>query len=182
MVEENNDISEVRIDVALIKQDIKQIERFFDKVDQAVDTMSEVVKNLAVQQAIITNFESKLDSLSQRLGDVKQADLEGRLAINEAFNDYKEEFRDDMVREMDQAAKIHTQLAHDTKRWNELKNLENVRAIESIASRIEKTLENIDLLEKRTNNLEVVKWYILGGGAVGLFFLSNLDGFNSLFS
>ena len=56
-----DELNVVKTDVALIKKDIKQIGRFFDRVDNAVDAMAGIQKSLAVQHQIITNFNDKLE-------------------------------------------------------------------------------------------------------------------------
>ena len=57
MAEEINDL---KIDIAIIKKDIKTIERFFNKVDNVVDDISDISKMIAVQQQLIQNFQEKI--------------------------------------------------------------------------------------------------------------------------
>jgi hypothetical protein len=45
----NDDINILKTDIALIQKDVKQIERIFKKVDDAVCQMSEILKIAAVQ-------------------------------------------------------------------------------------------------------------------------------------
>jgi hypothetical protein len=84
--EENSDI---KIDVALIKKDIKQIERFFGKVDSAVDGMADITQSLAVQHQIVKNFQEKLNFFDEKLEVSSRHNLEGRLALKEELDDHK---------------------------------------------------------------------------------------------
>ena len=63
----DQELNDLKVDIAIIKKDIKQIERFFDKVDVIIDDMSEVAKMIAVQQQLISNFDSKLNYTDERL-------------------------------------------------------------------------------------------------------------------
>ena len=43
----DNEINSLKTDIALIQKDVKQIERVFTKVDNAVGQMSEILKPLS---------------------------------------------------------------------------------------------------------------------------------------
>jgi hypothetical protein len=54
------EVNVLKTDVALIKKDIKQIERVFNKVDHAVGDMAELHKIAAVQEKILENAERRI--------------------------------------------------------------------------------------------------------------------------
>ena len=168
----SDELNEVKVDIALIKKDIKQIERFFNKVDHAVDDMSDIAKNLAVQQAIIKNFEEKFNHLNEKLEDHRRGNVEGRLAIKEELDDYKEQFKEEMMIAMEEGKKQHALLAEETRKWNEARQKEVIAIIENIGKNVD---EKLDEQDERIRSLENVKWYAMGIFAVIVFILSMID-------
>ena len=69
----SDELNAVKTDVALIKKDVKQIERFFDKVDSVMSEMSDMTKSLAVQQKIMEHFASKLEDLEEKMEEPVKA-------------------------------------------------------------------------------------------------------------
>ncbi len=168
----SNELNEVKVDIALIKKDIKQIERFFSKVDNAVDEMSEIAKSLAVQQAIIQGFEEKFDNLKDKLEDQRRVGAEGRLAIKDELDEYKDDFKHEMMLSIKEAKEDHARLARETKQWNEEKHKETIAIVESLSKNVE---DKIDAHEERLRSLENTKWYVLGIFAVITFVLQLVD-------
>ncbi len=168
----SDELNEVKVDIALIKKDIKQIERFFNKVDNAVDEMSEIAKNLAVQQTVIKGFEEKFEYLKDKLDDQKRVGAEGRLAIKDELDEYKDEFKQEMMLSIKEAKEDHARLALETKQWNEAKHKETIAIVEALSKNVE---DKIDAHEERLRSLENTKWYILGIFAVITFILQAVD-------
>jgi len=156
----DQELNDLKVDIAIIKKDIKQIERFFDKVDHVVDEMSEIAKLLAVQQQLLANFDSKLSYTDQRLAEAKKESLEGRLALKEQLDDFKEEFAEDMQDRVNTAHKDHAALANEVKLWNEKRHTQMLAQVTKIS----------DEMEERVRKLEQSKWYALGMIAVIIFF------------
>jgi len=148
----DQELNDLKVDIAIIKKDIKQIERFFDKVDHVIDEMAEVTKMLAVQQQLIANFDSKLSYTDQRLADAKKESLEGRLALKEQLDDFKQEFIDDMADRVDIAHKDHENLSMELKLWNEKRHTQIIASLDKVS----------DEIESRVRKLEQTKWYALG--------------------
>ena len=63
----DNEVNTLKTDVALIKKDIRQIERVFDKVDGAISDMSELHTIAAVQEAILESAERRLTMLEENI-------------------------------------------------------------------------------------------------------------------
>lgn len=168
MDQEQNDL---KVDIAIIKKDIKQIERFFDKVDHVIDEMSEVTKMLAVQQQLIANFDSKLNYTDQKLEEAKRQSFEGRLALKEQLDEFKQEFVEDMSDRVDMAHKDHENLAMELKLWNEKRHTQIIASFDKVS----------DEIESRVRKLEQSKWYALGVIGVFVFFLGTGTEIISLF-
>jgi ribosome-associated translation inhibitor RaiA len=148
----DQELNDLKVDIAIIKKDIKQIERFFDKVDHVVDEMSEVAKMIAVQQQLLANFEQKL-AYSERAG------IEGRMALKDQLDEFKQDFVDDMSGRVSDAAKEHENLAMELKLWNEKRHTQIIASFDKVS----------DEIESRVRKLEQSKWYALGMVAVVVF-------------
>lgn len=168
----SNELNEVKVDIALIKKDIKQIERFFNKVDNAVDEMSDIAKTLAVQQEMIKNFEEKFSYMKDKLDDQSRVGAEGRLAIKAELDEYKDEFKEEMVGFMKEAKHDHTRITQEMKQWNEAKHKETIAAVEVLSKNVE---DSIKAHDERLRSLENTKWYFLGIFAVITFVLQLVD-------
>jgi predicted RNase H-like nuclease (RuvC/YqgF family) len=145
----DNEINGLKTDIALIQKDIKQIERVFMKVDDAVEQMSEVLKTIAVQENILENNE-------RRIGD-----LEGSL---KRHNDQEEAFRKEFNRKFEE-------MKDAEQKERERRHRELLDSIEKLNKNMTEKLEKQD---KRIQSLENWRWYLLGIGAVILFILNKL--------
>jgi len=167
--EENSD---VKIDVALIKKDIKQIERFFGKVDNAVDGMADITQSLAVQHQIVKNFQEKLAFFDEKLEVSSRHNLEGRLALKEELDDHKETFKEAMLASMEVAKEQHVNIAVQTRKENDERHARLRTAIENIAKDVGEKLAD---QEGRLRGIENLKWWLLGAIAIGSFVAHNFD-------
>lgn len=167
--EENSD---VKIDVALIKKDIKQIERFFGKVDNAVDGMADITQSLAVQHQIVKNFQEKLAFFDEKLEVSSRHNLEGRLALKEELDDHKETFKEAMLASMEVAKEQHVNIAVQTRKENDERHARLRDAIENIAKDVGEKLAD---QEGRLRGIENLKWWLLGAIAIGSFVAHNFD-------
>lgn len=163
----SDELYQLKIDIALIKKDIKQIERFFTKIDEAVNVMSDITKNLAVQEAVMKGTQEKLDFLDSKIEDHTKVDLEGRLAIKEKLEDARDEFRREL-----------SSITEKTSSQFETKEDEILEKIEELSKTIN---EKMNTQDRRIRSLENYKWYIMGIGGVVVFlatYLPFLDLFN----
>lgn len=150
----------LRTDVALIKKDIKLIERFFSKFDAALETMGDMSKRVAVQGEILKNTVDKLEDLDERMSDHRQEDIDRNNAIGDRLEEYRTSSRED-----------HTRLAEESARNRVERNKEIMSELNKMNSNIDNRLTNLD---ERIKMLEQWKWYIMGLGAVIIFILANI--------
>lgn len=158
MAEEINDL---KIDIAIIKKDIKTIERFFNKVDNVVDDISDISKMIAVQQQLIQNFQEKISFTDLNLEEAKRQSIEGRMALRESLDEFKNDFAEDMQTRVSNAHKDHENLAMELKLWNEKRHTQIQESIDKV----------IQTHELRIRKLEQLKWYITGFAAMGMFLI-----------
>jgi hypothetical protein len=155
------DITNMKTDVALIKKDIKQIGRFFDKVDNAVDSMAGIQQALAVQHQIITNFNDKLDAVESRVEENKRLDEQRSAVLGDRMEVYRKSSKEDHQR-------IHDQNQLHRKERNE----EIIKELRHIDSKVDKRLT---VIETKLATVERWKYYMMGISAAVIFIISKLD-------
>jgi len=156
-----DEINVVKTDVALIKKDIKQIGRFFDKVDNAVDAMAGIQQALAVQHQIITNFNDKLDGVEERVEENKRLDKERSAVLGDRMEVYRRSSKEDHQR-------IHDQNQAHRKERNE----EIIKELRHIDSKVDKRLT---VIETKLAAVERWKYYMMGISAAIIFIIAQLD-------
>ena len=155
------DLNAMKTDVALIKKDIKQIGRFFDRVDSAVDAMAGIEQALAVQHQIITNFNDKLDTVESRVEENKRLDEQRSAVLGDRMELYRVSSKEDHQR-------IHDQnQAHRKERNDEI-----IKELKHIDSKVDKRLV---VIETKLASVEKWKYYMMGISAAVIFIISKLD-------
>ena len=156
-----DELNAVKTDVALIKKDIKQIGRFFDKVDNAVDAMAGIQKALAVQNQIIMNFNDKLEQQAEAIEENKRLDKERSAVLGDRMEVYRKSSKEDHQR-------IHDQNQAHRKERNE----EIIKELRHIDSKVDKRLT---VIETKLAAVERWKYYMMGISAAVVFIISKLD-------
>jgi len=156
-----DELNAVKTDVALIKKDIKQIGRFFDKVDNAVDAMAGIQKALAVQNQIIMNFNDKLEKQAESIEENKRLDKERSAVLGDRMEVYRKSSKEDHQR-------IHDQNQLHRKERNE----EIIKELRHIDSKVDKRLT---VIETKLAAVERWKYYMMGISAAVIFIISKLD-------
>ena len=152
----DNEVNTLKTDVALIKKDIKQIERVFDKVDHAVSDMAELHKIAAVQETILENAERRIENLEDTFIKHTEEELEYRKELNKTLTDMKE----------------------DAQKQRERRHKE---VLESIQNMHKAVSEKLNVQDKRIRALENWRWWILGASAALIFILTRYDVLMSFF-
>lgn len=156
-----DELNAVKTDVALIKKDIQQIGRFFDKVDNAVEAMSGIQKALAVQNQIIMNFNDKLEQQAEAIEENKRLDKERSAVLGDRMEVYRKSSKEDHQR-------IHDQNQAHRKERNE----EIIKELRHIDSKVDKRLT---VIETKLATVERWKYYMMGISAAIIFIISKLD-------
>jgi rubrerythrin len=131
----------IETDIALIKKDISQIEKVFKKVDDAISQMSEILRDLAVQENVLENNEKRLGTLEQKL-----------ILHSEEEKTMREEFRQE-IKEIKQGNDEALEKRH-------------LEIVTKITAMHEDLNSKLDKQDKRIQSLENWRWYLLGAAAV----------------
>lgn len=145
----DNEINSLKTDIALIQKDVKQIERVFQKVDTAVEQMSEIFKTMAVQEMVLETNEKRVSNIEENF--IKH-------------NEEEEAFRKELnlkLQDMKDTAQKERQARH-------------AELLASIQNLNDNLSEKLDKQDERIKTLENWRWYILGIGVVVLFILNKL--------
>ena len=154
-------------DIALIKSDIKQINKFFNKVEGSIEMMSDLSTHVAVQQEVIKNSMEKLDNVETVLEETRKVDDLRMNVIGDRLEEYRRSARED-----------HQKLADH----NAHKRLNTTKEILDRLDEIEKGLHSrINEQGKKISVLENWRYYMMGVGGVLMLLLARIN-FPSLFS
>lgn len=159
----SDELNSVKTDIALIKNDVKQIERFFDKVDEAMEQMVSLAQDIAVQQKVLETFETKLDGLEGKLDNQSRMNLEARFAFKEELDEHKYRFKEAMTDGMKDAQQAHQDYNLKQREWMEERSDRTLTAINTLTKELNMKLEDQD---RRIRSLENLKWWLLGAVAV----------------
>ena len=146
------ELNHLKTDIALIKNDIKQIERFFNKVDEAMEQMVSLAQDIAVQQKVLETFDNKLESLETKFDNQSRINVEARFAFKEA-----------MANGMKAAQEKHADYNAKQREWMEERSERTLTAINTLTKELNM---KIDEQDKRIRALENLKWWVLGAVAV----------------
>lgn len=152
----DNEVNTLKTDVALIKKDIKQIDRVFNKVDTAIEDMSELHKIAAVQETILENTERRLTSLEDNFVKHGEEELAFRKDLNKSLTEMKE----------------------DAQTQRERRHKEILDTLQEMSSNLNTKLE---VQDKRIRALENWRWWILGASAALVFVLTRYNTIMSFF-
>ena len=157
MTDQNNSL---QTDVALIKKDIKQIERFFNKFDAALESMTQISQKVAVQGEVLKNTVLKLEDLDERIIEHKKEDIRRINILTEKLEQTRLSAYDD-----------HNRLAKEQQQNRKERNEEIMAQLAKMNGSLELRLTRLD---ERIKMLEQWKWYIMGLGAVIVFIATNI--------
>ncbi len=152
MAEDNKDL---KTDIALIKKDIKQIEKFFNRFETAIETMSDIGQKVAVQSEILKNTADKLDDMEDRIESHKKEDVARAAILTDRLEQYRVSSKEDHQRLSDLSAKNREQ-----------RNQEIMGELSKLNGNLERKMDG---LSSRIGKLENWKYYMMGLGAAVLF-------------
>lgn len=148
-------------DIALIKSDIKQIQKFFARVEDSMDVMVELSKNVAVQSEVIENTKEKLEDVEKLCEETKKTDELRMNVLSDRLEEYRRSSRED-----------HQRLADH----NASKRSDNFKEILDKIDSMEKAVhQRINDQQKKINHLENWRYYMMGVGAVVVVLLARVN-------
>jgi hypothetical protein len=152
VAEDNKDL---KTDIALIKSDIKQIEKFFNRFEAAIETMSNIGQKVAVQSEILKNTADKLDDMEDRIENHKKEDIARAAVMTDRLEQYRLSSKED-----------HQRLSDLSAQNREKRNQEIMTELSKLNGNLERKM---DSLSSRIGKLENWKYYMMGLGAAVLF-------------
>lgn len=151
----------VKTDIALIKSDIKQINKFFGRVETSLEIVSQLQQQVAVQAETLKNQGDKLNDVEDICTSYKKEETLRLNVLSDRLEEYRRMARED-----------HTRL---TDANNEKRASANKEILEKL-DQMEKSLhDRITQQTKRINALENWRYYMMGVGAVLLFLVAKLN-------
>lgn len=156
-----DDISELKTDLALIKKDVKQIERFFTRFDAALETMAEVSQRVAVHGEMLKNTADKLEDIEKRIDEHRIEDIKRTENISTRLEEYRKSSKED-----------HQRLSDTNALNRKERNAEIMSELHKMNGSLDKRLNE---LEQRAGVLENWKWYMMGLGVAVVLVASQIQ-------
>jgi hypothetical protein len=148
-------------DIALIKRDIKQIEKFFAKVELAMESLQDMAKTAAVQDETLKNTKEHIEFLDDLMERHRKEDEKRVELIANRLEEYRKSTREDHQRLADHSARNRTK-----------RNEEIMEALNEMALKMDKQMAEHN---KRINVLENWKYYMMGVGAVIVVLIAKIS-------
>ena len=148
-------------DIALIKKDIANMNKFFGRVETTIDMMGELTKDVAVRNEILEHTKQKLDDVEKMCDDHRRTDLLALNVMSDRLEEYRRSARED-----------HQRLADH----NADKRIKATKEITDHIDSMEKALHaRMNETTKKINALENWRYYIMGAGAALMLLLAKLN-------
>jgi translation elongation factor EF-G len=154
-------MDELKTDIALIKSDIKQINKFFGRVETSLEIVAQLQQQVAVQAEQLKFQGDKLEDVEDICTSYKKEEAVRLNVLSDRLEEYRRMAREDHQRLSDASANK--------------RNESNKEILEKL-DQMERSLhERITQQTKRINALENWRYYMMGVGAVLLFLVAKLN-------
>lgn len=161
MSEIDQNLSGVKTDVALIKKDIKQIEKFFSKYEYIIEKSADRDKRVAVQHEILNSVAEKIQNLDEKIEQTKFDAAKDLAIVHDRLEQYRKSSRED-----------HQRLSDNNANSRKERNAEIMEALSKLNGNLDKRISE---MEGRVTSLDRWKWYMMGMGAILIFIITKLD-------
>lgn len=148
-------------DIALIKSDIKQIQKFFTRVEDSMNMMVDLSKNVAVQSEVLEYTKEKLTEVEKLCEDTRRTDELRLTVLSDRLEEYRRSSKED-----------HQKLADHNANKRHNANKEILDRLDSMERSIH---QRINEQQKKINNLENWRYYMMGVGAVVVILLARVN-------
>jgi translation elongation factor EF-G len=154
-------MDELKTDIALIKSDIKQINKFFGRVETSLEIVAQLQQQVAVQAEQLKFQGDKLEDVEDICTSYKKEEAVRLNVLSDRLEEYRRMAREDHQKLSDASANK--------------RNESNKEILEKL-DQMERSLhERITQQTKRINALENWRYYMMGVGAVLLFLVAKLN-------
>jgi Fe2+ transport system protein B len=155
------ELVEMKTDIALIKADVKNIERFFAKVESSLELLTDLSQKVAVQDEIIKNTVDNLEDLDRMVQEHRLEDQQRSQRMLDKLEEYRKSAYTDHQRLADHTASKRE--AHNRMIIDELREMKQM-----MEDRFSEQDEKIDELQKW-------KYYAMGGLAAVIFLMVEMN-------
>lgn len=155
------ELIEMKTDIALIKADVKNIQKFFTKVEASLDMMSDLSKKVAVQDEVLKNTIDKLEDLDTIVDEHRAEDARRAQRMMERLDDYRA-----------QAYQDHQRLADHTASKRETHNR---LIIDEIREMKESMLAKFEEQDAQIQDLQRWKYYAMGAVGLAVFVMVEMN-------
>ena len=155
------ELTEMKTDIALIKADVKNIQKFFTKVEASLDMMSDLSKKVAVQDEVLKNTIDKLEDLDTIVDEHRAEDVQRAQRMMERLDDYRS-----------QAYQDHQRLADHTAAKRETHNR---MIIDEIREMKESMLAKFEEQDAQIQDLQRWKYYAMGAVGLAVFVMVEMN-------
>lgn len=148
-------------DIALIKADLKSMNKFFGRVENSLEMMTELSKNVAVQNEILDNTKEKLEDVERLCEDTKRTDELRMNVLSDRLEEYRRSSRAD-----------HEKLAAHNAEKRATSNKEILEKLEQMEGQLHNRIND---QTKRINALENWRYYMMGVGFVIILLVARIN-------
>lgn len=164
MVETCKDCSSQRIDIELIKKDISNITRLCEKMDTTIDKMQDVASNLS---RIVFLQEQKLTAQDATNKEV-----------DEKLESLGKEHEKDTGELHDRISKVNAELTSKI----EQSQAHIVSEINTSHQKLREEINNVNAnLNKKIGEIDMWRYMVMGGIALGVWLFANISGLSKFF-
>lgn len=146
----DNENSDLKTDIALIKKDISQIEKILGKLDSSIEKITYISKTLAIQERIVESHEKRLDEIDEKLSRHHKEEEEFRRHLQKQFDDLNDANRR-YIEEIKTANSAERETRHK----------EMMASIAALKEDLRNKNKEQDI---RLSNLEQWRWWLGGIG------------------
>ena len=148
-------------DIRLIQSDIKQIQKFFNKVEASMDVMVDLSKNVAVQSEVIAFTKEKLEEIERTVDETRRTEDLRLQVLSDRLEEYRRSSRGD-----------HEKLAQHNAEKRATSNKEILEKLEIMERGLHSRINDQN---KKVNALENWKYYMMGIGGVIVLLVARIN-------
>ena len=148
-------------DIRLIQSDIKQIQKFFNKVESSMELMVDLSKNVAVQSEVIAFTKEKLEEIERTVDETRRNEDLRLQVLSDRLEEYRRSSRGD-----------HEKLAQHNAEKRAMSNKEILEKLEVMERGLHSRINDQN---KKVNALENWKYYMMGIGGVIVLLVARIN-------
>lgn len=155
------ELAEMKTDIALIKADVKNIQKFFGKVESSFDMMVKLSEKTAVQDEILKNTVDNLEDLDKMVQEHRKEDQERSQRMMDRLEEYRSSAYGD-----------HQRLADHTAAKREA---HNKMIIDEIRGMKDMMQAKFDEQDEKISELQRWKYYAMGAIGLAMFVVVEMN-------